>query len=186
MLPVAEIKQAVETAASAWCRRGVPFQREDLVQEGWQIAMASLPAAQRTGDPIVPYLTRACIIALGNSIAAWSSAVSVSKHSRAMPSATAPSNLRCPIDFNDRCTGASPEDQTIDFDSLVRVRAEIERLIGELHGKDACIMRHVLKTGHDPKETKQALRVKLPQVWRAKRIFVRKARNDRRLREIAG
>jgi hypothetical protein len=180
------VQTAAQVGARAWLKRGVPFDREELEQEAVCIAMKSLPAALRTGDALEPYLCRAVILSLGNAMAQWLSACSVSKHNKPMPSSSNPANLRVPLDFNDHDHGPTPEAHAIDFDSLTRVRAEFERLISEMRGEDQTVMRHMAATGDEPGAATAATGVPLRRAYKAKRQFVLKARASLRLRAVVG
>jgi hypothetical protein len=186
--PFEELRAVIERSANAWMRRGVPVDREDLIQQGWIIALTTVERAERRGIPLVemaPYVCRAVIISLGNSIAAWTSSVILDRGKHPMPDATRPSNLR-PAHVDLRASDdPNPEEATAVIEWARFLTAELERQASRFKKADAKIIRSLLKA-ETPKAIAAAQGIPIAKVRQCRREFIEGLRNNRRFARRIG
>lgn len=177
MIPFEELHAIIRTAAGAWLRRGVPVDREDLIQEGWVIALSSLPAQERSGIPAGPYIGKALVLSLGNSIARWQSSVVLGKKHSQMPDPTRPSNLR-PFEVDRSATAISPEEANILAQWARALTAELDRAIERFTLADQRLIRGLL-ADERPADVARMNGVHVRQVYRCRNELVRRLKKDR-------
>lgn len=162
MIPAAEIAQLIDIAVTAIrrrSRRAQVFERGDLVNEGWVVALETLPRQQRCGAPMGPYLVRAIIWSLGHATARWSAGWTTSDGPGALP------------DVPD--AGPGPE-------AIAVARGQAAHALAALSSADREIVGLLLGAGGrraaPAPEVARAAGVPIGRVYQARQVLARRAR----------
>jgi hypothetical protein len=186
-----EIGGVVERCAAAWIRRGYcsVYSRDDLLQEGWVIALEALPRAERAGAvDVAAYVGRAVILGLGNSIAWWDALTTLPQGDGApSPRHAAPFKRRASVRAAELLPAPSraPDVEGLTAEAEAKLRAELRDLAGRLNETDRAIVADLLGFTGEPLDIADAAAargVDVRRVYGARRELVRRGKESPALR----
>lgn len=75
-----QIAETIASVSSALARAGAPADVEDIIQEGWLIALQALAGFDAARGALPPYLRAILRPSIGKAVARWSEPCSISDH----------------------------------------------------------------------------------------------------------
>lgn len=164
VIPFAEIQEIVEGCVNARLftgdrgPRSGAFDRADLINEAWIIALEALPNQRKSGAPLGPYVGRAIMTSLRNAIARWGKA-------RAHDAGP---------DWLDQIPDPAPS-----AEQVMLARAEASRALSGLSQLDREIVGELLGAGDKPGQPEPAVArhfgVPVGRVYQARQMLSRRA-----------
>ena len=171
-----EIASVVDRTVRHLLARGAPADRDDLVQEGWRIALESLPRYNRQKGELGGYLWVAVRLCLTNAIARWVAAVTLPQD-----------QLGRAADFRgwaipDLGGPLTPEVELGRAQAGRNLRAALDAVLETMDAKGQVVIG-LLLIDTPPAQVASRLGISVAAVYRARKAVIRRGRASPALRQ---